>query len=154
MICVECLLVSSDPHFLHGTVSSLSLPLFFFLCPLVSGLTVLNERTAQCQSALGKLQRGRKAKPSMRLSTCLIHTKERALKHKSQLVSDPVLFSKGNKWSNPVNWSLIVIKLKVKKSINNFTNLNTVNLQFRVLQKMCPTDCTSDKNLTTLPAEL
>lgn len=53
----------------------------------VSGLTILNERTAQCQSALGKLQRGRKAKPSMRLSTCLIHTKERALKHKSLLVS-------------------------------------------------------------------
>lgn len=57
----------------------------------VSGLTILNERTAQCQSALGKLQRGRKAKPSMRLSTCLIHTKERALKHKSLLVSTVVL---------------------------------------------------------------
>lgn len=55
--------------------------------PPVSGLTILDERTAQCQSALGKLQRGRKAKPSMRLSTCLIHTKERALKHKSLLVS-------------------------------------------------------------------
>lgn len=60
--------------------------LFHSLSP-VSGLTILNERTAQCQSALGKLQRGRKAKPSMRLSTCLIHTKERALKHKSLLVS-------------------------------------------------------------------
>lgn len=60
--------------------------LFLFSLP-VSGLTILNERTAQCQSALGKLQRGRKAKPSMRLSTCLIHTKERALKHKSLLVS-------------------------------------------------------------------
>lgn len=59
--------------------------------PTVSGLTILNERTAQCQSALGKLQRGRKAKPSMRLSTCLIHTKERALKHKSLLVSISVL---------------------------------------------------------------
>lgn len=72
---------------------SLSLSLFvslsLFLPPpsTVSGLTILNERTAQCQSALGKLQRGRKAKPSMRLSTCLIHTKERALKHKSLLVS-------------------------------------------------------------------
>lgn len=70
---------------------SLSLFLCVFaslsLSPPVSGLTILNERTAQCQSALGKLQRGRKAKPSMRLSTCLIHTKERALKHKSLLVS-------------------------------------------------------------------
>lgn len=70
-------------------VSKLSL---CFCPPPVSGLTILNERTAQCQSALGKLQRGRKAKPSMRPSTCLIHTKERALKHKSLLVSIFVLF--------------------------------------------------------------
>lgn len=53
----------------------------------VSGLTILNERAAQCQSALGKQQRGRMAKPSMRLSTCLIPTKERALKYRSLLVS-------------------------------------------------------------------
>lgn len=53
----------------------------------VSRLTILNERTAQCQSVLGKRQRGRMAKPSMHLSTCLIPTKERALKHRSQLVS-------------------------------------------------------------------
>lgn len=84
--CLECL------HALHLCIHVLCcftwcqiscFPLFVS----VSGLTILNERTAQCQSALGKLQRGRKAKPSMRLSTCLIHTKERALKHKSLLVS-------------------------------------------------------------------
>ncbi|KAJ8000405.1 hypothetical protein DPEC_G00204480 [Dallia pectoralis] len=85
-------LVAVDGSCIDGSSSPV---IFFFLLfhlfcgkrkrSTISGLTILNERTAQCQSALGKLQRGRMANQSMRLSTYLIHTKERALKHKSLL---------------------------------------------------------------------
>lgn len=112
--------------YLKSSLSEIRANPFFFLCicllsshhalssppplclPSVSGLTILNERTAQCQSALGKLQRGRKAKPSMRLSTCLIHTKERALKHKSLLVSIMSRMTRLPWWQNtpkPRLWS-------------------------------------------------
>lgn len=51
-----------------------------------------------------------------------------------------------------IDLRLVEINWQLKKN-NNFTNLNTVNQHFRVLQ-MFSADCTSDKSFTNLPAEL
>lgn len=51
-----------------------------------------------------------------------------------------------------IDLKLVEINWQLKKN-NNFTNLNTVNQHFRVLQ-MFSADCTSDKSFTNFPAEL